>query len=43
MTDRTRLVKRFIDWLDHHPRLGWYIAVMVTLDVLLQIGEELVR
>lgn len=43
MADRTRLVKRFIDWLDHHPRLGWYIAVMVTLDVLLQIGEELVR
>jgi hypothetical protein len=29
--------KDAILWIDHHPRTGWYVAVVVTLDLLLNI------
>lgn len=30
-----------LDWLDTHPRTGWYIAVMVTANVVLNILDLL--
>lgn len=31
--------QRFRDWIDCHPRTGWYVAVMVTLDFLLHLMQ----
>ena len=27
------------DWVDAHPRTGWYVAVVVTLDFLLHLMQ----
>lgn len=31
------LVQRCQDFVDRHPRTGWYIAIMATLNVILNI------
>ncbi len=31
------LVTRCIYWIESHPRTGWYIAVMATLNVILNL------
>lgn len=30
-------VKDMIRWIDQHPRTGWYVAIVVTLDFVMQI------
>lgn len=37
MTHLTRLVKPIVTWIDSHPRTGWYIAVIVTLNFLVSV------
>jgi hypothetical protein len=27
----------FLRWIDSHPRLGWYIAVVVTLNLVVTV------
>lgn len=44
MTPKTTNVKRrvadkFLDYIEAHPRLGWYIAAMATLNVLLNLVD----
>lgn len=34
-------LRRFVVWLDRHPRTAWYIAVVVTLDFLMHIVESI--
>lgn len=31
------LVLRCVCWLDTHPRTGWYVATMVSVNVVLNI------
>jgi hypothetical protein len=31
------LAHRCLDFIEKHPRTGWYIAVMATLNVLLNL------
>lgn len=26
-----------INWIDGHPRVGWYVATLVTIDVFLSL------
>lgn len=30
-------VKRFVAFIDSHPRTGWYIAAVVTMNLLISI------
>lgn len=32
-------VNKFLAWIDRHPRVGWYIAVLVTLDLLFEVAN----
>ena len=37
---------RFCDWIDHHPRLGWYIAIwafLISLESLVGYIDLLLR
>lgn len=33
-------MRHFLSWLDQHPRTGWYVAVIVTLDFILHLLES---
>ena len=33
------LVLQCRDWIDSHPRTGWYIAVLVTLNFLISVAQ----
>lgn len=33
----TSVVKRCQDFIDAHPRTGWYVAVMVTINLLVNV------
>lgn len=35
--------RRFEDWIDAHPRTGWYIAAITTLNTVLNILSILVH
>lgn len=37
---KTNLSRRCLDWIDAHPRTGWYNACVVTLILLMQIAES---
>lgn len=38
MPQSLRNVKcKFVRWIDTHPRTGWYVAVMVTLNLVVSI------
>lgn len=37
MTHLARFVKPVVDWIDTHPRTGWYIAVVVTLNFIVSV------
>lgn len=30
-------VKETIQWIDFHPRTGWYVALVVTLNLMVNI------
>lgn len=32
-------VKRFMEFVDAHPRTGWYVAAVVTLNFLLNLVD----
>ena len=32
------MVGRCVTWVDKHPRLGWYIATVVTLEGAIQVA-----
>lgn len=31
------ILRQTIAWIDAHPRTGWYVAVMVTLNLLVNL------
>lgn len=37
--DNRTLVRRCRDWIDNHPRTGWYIAFMVTLNFIVTVAQ----
>ena len=41
ITKAIKKVKDFVSWVDCHPRLGWYIALMVTLHIIIDIAQSL--
>lgn len=36
-----RWAERFLDFIDRHPRVGWYIAACATLNVVLNVLDLL--
>jgi hypothetical protein len=34
-----RNVKKCVDWIDSHPRVGWYVALIVSADLVLHVVE----
>lgn len=36
-------MRELIHWIDCHPRTGWYISVVVTLILLLQVADIFVH
>jgi hypothetical protein len=32
-----KLFDRFMDWVDCHPRTGWYICVVATMNLALNL------
>lgn len=47
MTDMNEKIKetrrRFIAWIDCHPRVGWYIVALVTLNTILNLLDIALR
>lgn len=48
MTDKTPNVKRYpqrvrplLEWIDYHPRTGWYLVVILTLNFVLNLLDAL--
>jgi hypothetical protein len=37
MAHPTQEVKSVLTWIDRNPRIGWYIASLATLDVVLDV------
>lgn len=35
--------RQFLDWIDGHPRSGWYVAAIVTANFVLQLIDLLLR
>lgn len=33
-------VKRLIDFVDGHPRTGWYVTIVVTANFLWNVGSS---
>lgn len=31
------LKKRCLDFVDHHPRVGWYVAILATANFILNL------
>lgn len=38
-TPTNRLWDRCLDFIDGHPRVGWYLALITTLNFLLEIFQ----
>lgn len=36
---RPRFIGRCVDWIDRHPRTGWYLVVVATLNLLLNFFD----
>ncbi len=34
------MTHRALDFIDRHPRTGWYLTVVVTLDFILHLIES---
>jgi hypothetical protein len=32
---------RCLDWIDAHPRTGWYIVIIATLNFLLNLADAI--
>lgn len=46
MTTQPPDVKRIADWIDRHPRTGWYVALwagLLTLDAVVGLFESVAR
>lgn len=41
MTDNKPNVKELLDWIDAHPRTGWYLVVILTLNFVLNLLDAL--
>lgn len=37
--DFKRTKERTISWVDSHPRTGWYLMVLMTLNLLLSVVD----
>lgn len=37
MPENCAPVKRLVHWIDRHPRTGWYVAVVVTVNLAVSI------
>lgn len=41
--DKPPVKDRFLAWIDAHPRVGWYIALITTANFALQILDITLR
>jgi hypothetical protein len=38
-TNLAALIERCLTWIEYHPRTGWYIALLATLNFFLNLVD----